>query len=130
MYPRPPLFLWPWPSLCGLLDGIKSHLACVWCPLQLCTAEAHQELLEKVAKVYEENKKARRKAGLADAVDSGAEEEGSDSDSSEEEGSDSGSGGSGSSGSEEDGSEVRTRPHPPLSLSSSALICPVERLPC
>ena len=79
-------------------------------------------MLEKVAKVYEENKKARRKAGLADAVDSGAEEEGSDSDSSEEEGSDSGSGGSGSSGSEEDGSEVRTRPHPPLSLSSSALI--------
>ena len=77
-------------------------------------------MLEKVAKVYEENKKARRKAGLADAVDSGAESEGSGSDdsdgSSDEEGSDSGSGsGSGSSGSEEDGSEVRP-PTPPSFL--------------
>ena len=75
-------------------------------------------MLEKVAKVYEENKKARKDAGLADAVDSGAESEESGSDhsdaSSDEEGSDSGSGsGSGSSGSEEDGSEVRP-PRPPL----------------
>ena len=94
--------------------------------MQLCTAEAHQELLKKVAKVYEENKKVRKDAGLADAVDSGAEEEGSDSDSSEEEGSDSGSGGSGSSGSEEeDGSEVRT--YPPSSFFFP--ICAVERLP-
>ena len=93
--------------------------------LQLCTAEAHQELLKKVAKVYEKNKKARKDAGLADAVDSGAEEEGSDSDSSEEEGSDSGSGGSASSGSEEDGSEVRT--YPPSSFFFP--ICAVERLP-
>eukprot|EP01045_Picozoa_sp_COSAG04_P006040 COSAG04_NODE_291_length_17813_cov_32.336231_6_plen_103_part_00 len=102
----------------------------MWCPLQLCTADAHKELLKKVAKVYEKNKKARKDAGLADAVDSGAEsaESGSDDSdvSSDEEGSDSGSGsGSASSGSEEDGSEVRPPP-PPL----SALICAVERLPC
>ena len=87
--------------------------------MQLCTADAHQTLLEAVASIYEDRKTARERAGLAGAVDSGAEstESGSDDSdaSSDEEGSDSGSGsGSGSSGSEEDGSEVRP-PTPPLS---------------
>ena len=43
--------------------------------MQLCTADAHKELLKKVKEVYEKNKTARKDAGLADAVDSGAEEE-------------------------------------------------------